>query len=181
MLSNTQCSCMCYVAVPTHTVYVHTHTHTHTHSYKQKKQRGPHMGWPGGCSTRLLANIEILSSYLILLISKHFYRLFRHRAITLLQRQLHLVSICKQCTAILQKHFFRFLLLLCFRKALKVTEGFRQGNEGMATNFQGTKITCIWLRSINLKHCPFPSVNCRVEAVGQQDKTINFSILKDCI
>lgn len=45
------------------------YTHTVTN---RKAKTGPHMGWPGGCSTRLLANIVIFSSYLILLISKHF-------------------------------------------------------------------------------------------------------------
>lgn len=67
---------------------------------------------------------------------KASYRLFRHRATTLLQRQLHFNkrSICKQYTAMLQFFFpfFNIAIKAKVEKALKITDRFRQGNEGMA-------------------------------------------------
>lgn len=146
------------------------------------------MGWPGGCSTKLLADIVIFSSYLILLISKHFTEhlsteesLF-FRSSCLFNEK----SVCKQCT-VMPKKPPKFSSLLQWSNQSKSRKG-TQNNRRFQTrkwrhggNFQGTKITCIWLQSINLKHCPFLLVNCRGEAAEEEDKTINtFSILKDC-
>lgn len=110
----------------------------------RKAKTGPHMGWPGGCSTRLLANIVIFSSYLILLISKHFTDCLGTEQ-SILQRQLHFNkrSVCKRCTVMLQKDFFFPFCNIATKtkaeKVLKRTEGFGQGNEGMAVIFKGQR------------------------------------------
>lgn len=104
------------------------------------------MGWPGGCSTKLLADIVIFSSYLILLISKHFTEhlsteesLF-FRSSCLFNEK----SVCKQCTVMPKKpqsflHFCNGAIKAKAEKALKITGGFRQGNEGMVVIFKGQR------------------------------------------
>lgn len=103
------------------------------------------MGWPGGCSTRLLANIVIFSSHLILLISKHFTDCLGTEQSLFFRGSCILISICKQCIAMLQKDFF-FLFPFCniatkakAEEALKITEGSGQENEGMAVIFKGQR------------------------------------------
>lgn len=145
------------------------------------------MHWPGECSTKLLADIVIFSSYLILLISKHFIdclsteKSLFFRSSCILMRKVS-ANNAQQCQK--TPNFSLFLQWSNQSKSRKGTQNnrrFQTRKWRHGGNFQRTKITCIWRQSINLKHCPFPLVNCKGEAVGEEDKTINtFSILKDC-
>lgn len=138
----------------------------YTHAVPNRKAKTRlHMGWPGGCSTRLLASSNILQLPNPFNL-KAFYRLFRHRAITLLQRQLHFNkrSICKQYAATPQFFFFSFFQhsnQSKTRKGPQNNKRFQTRKRRHGRNFQGTKITCIWLQSIKRKHCPSPFANCR--------------------
>jgi len=112
------------------------YTHTVTN---QDAKPGPHMGWPGGYSAGLLANIVIFSSYLILLISKHFtdcsgteQSLFV-RGSCILIREVS-VNSAQQCC----KNFFSLFSFVQHsnqsnsRKGTQNTRRFWTGKQGMA-------------------------------------------------